>query len=249
MAYLKGGYILDPNLCTISDKSEQLASTGASGGTVTLILIAAAIVMLAGVAVLLFKKKKMSSLSALAVIAIVTGSMFIGAGAGTPAFAATMDGNTPISQKCSTVVVHFVDEDGNPVASSVALGAQPIGTAYTTTPAVVDGYEVLTVPANASGQYVAGETTVTYVYRKKPPVVKGTVVVHYVDEAGNPIAPSDALGEEPVGTPYSTTPAVVTGYAVLTVPANATGVYVAGETIVTYIYRPELIPCIPDLTC
>src|SRR5699024_603791 len=51
-----------------------------------------------------------------------------------------------------TVIVEYVDEDGNPISEPTSsTGAE--GADYTTTPKEIDGYELVKVPTNAKGQY------------------------------------------------------------------------------------------------
>ncbi|GCE76092.1 MucBP domain-containing protein [Cellulomonas biazotea] len=62
------------------------------------------------------------------------------------------------------LTVRFVDEAGNPLADPTHRdGTQ--GEHYDTTPAALAGYELVAVPANASGEMEPG-TEVVYVYRK-----------------------------------------------------------------------------------
>ena len=97
------------------------------------------------------------------------------------------------------MVVHYVDETGNTIQTDAVdtKDGKP-GAAYNTTdndlkptriPQLQKGKVYELVPAstkgNENGSVETGKTTeVTYVYKE----VKGNVVVHYVDEAGNTIA-------------------------------------------------------------
>jgi len=64
-----------------------------------------------------------------------------------------------------TVTVHYQTADGTPVAPDVLVTGKA-GDTYTTSPAakVLDGYELVTTPANASGTLGDSDFTVTYVY-------------------------------------------------------------------------------------
>ncbi|HEM3180874.1 TPA: MucBP domain-containing protein, partial [Streptococcus suis 92-4172] len=92
------------------------------------------------------------------------------------------------------VVVHYVDETGSPIKSSVVdTPSTSTNTPYDTTdnkPSRITTpggktYELVPTKTvgNETGSVVEGTTEVTYVYRE----VKGDVVVHYVDENGNVI--------------------------------------------------------------
>ncbi|WP_164511331.1 MucBP domain-containing protein [Levilactobacillus mulengensis] len=66
-----------------------------------------------------------------------------------------------------TVTVHYQTADGTTVAPDVLVTGKG-GDTYTTSPAanVLDGYELVTTPANASGTLGDSDFTVTYVYAK-----------------------------------------------------------------------------------
>ncbi|HEL9635273.1 TPA: MucBP domain-containing protein, partial [Streptococcus suis] len=103
------------------------------------------------------------------------------------------------------VIVNYVDENGNPISGITEAGTETAstvedtpesstGTEYNTTDlrpntiTTADGkiYKLVpsAIPANETGKVVEGTTEVTYVYE----LVKGDVVVHYVDTEGNTIA-------------------------------------------------------------
>ncbi|HFU3732515.1 TPA: MucBP domain-containing protein, partial [Streptococcus suis] len=76
-------------------------------------------------------------------------------------------------------------------------------------------YEYLSVEGTEAGKVVAGETEITYVYRKvtQPVVTReelepiqetGKVTVHYVDEAGNKLAESKELVNAIISTTFRT---------------------------------------------
>jgi uncharacterized repeat protein (TIGR01451 family) len=136
------------------------------------------------------------------------------------------------------LVVRYVDEDGNVVADGYT-DSGAVGDAYSTSPKNVDGYVVKETPANASGSFAEGTTTVTYVYTKDIPVpVTGDLVVRYVDENGNDLS-QGYTDSGTVGDEYSTVARHIDGYTLIAEPANATGEYVGGTTAVTYVYRKD----------
>ena len=64
-----------------------------------------------------------------------------------------------------TVVAKYVDEDGNTLADSVTTTGV-VGMAYITLAKTISGYTLVSTPENASGTYLEGSITVTYVYEK-----------------------------------------------------------------------------------
>ncbi|HEP1844738.1 TPA: MucBP domain-containing protein [Streptococcus suis] len=131
---------------------------------------------------------------------------------------------TYVYEKAGNVIVHYVDENGNPISGTTDAGTETEstvtdtdysvgGTDYDTkdlkpnTITTADGKIYKLVPAatqgNETGEVVAGETLeVTYVYK----LVEGDVIVHYVDTEGNTIA--DDVTDTQItdtGTDYDTT--------------------------------------------
>ena len=132
------------------------------------------------------------------------------------------------------VIVKYVDEDGNEIASSTTKTGL-VGESYTTTAKTISGYNLKTTPSNATGKFAASTITVTYVYSKAD-AEKGTVVVKYVDENGNEIAGSTTKTGE-VGESYTTTEKTVSGYELISIPTNSSGKFINGTITVIYKYE------------
>ncbi|MCS4488973.1 MucBP domain-containing protein, partial [Streptococcus sciuri] len=107
----------------------------------------------------------------------------------------------------------------------------------------LDGWE----PVDPSDVTPDNPTTDTPVkYRHKVSVAEGHLTVHYVDEVGNPLRPSET-SEDKQGTPYHTSPKVIEGYELLSVKGSEEGQFTDGEQIVVYVYRKIVAPApIPD---
>ena len=165
---------------------------------------------------------------------------------------------TYVYEKAGQVVVHYVDEAGNTIQTDAVdtKDGKP-GAAYNTTDndmkptriTTAEGRVYELVPAstkgNENGSVEAGKTTeVTYVYKE----VKGNVVVHYIDEAGNTIAEDvKDTTDGSVSSAYDTTdnkPATITtkdGKLYVLVPTSTkgdeNGKVTEGTTEVTYVYK------------
>ena len=165
---------------------------------------------------------------------------------------------TYVYEKAGQVVIHYVDEAGNKIQSDVVgtKDGKP-GAAYNTTDKDVKPTRITTaegkvyelVPASTkgdeNGSVEAGKTTeVTYVYKE----VKGNVVVHYVDEAGNTIAEDvKDTTDGSISSAYDTSdnkPATITtkdGKVYVLVPTSTkgeeSGKVTEGTTEVTYVYK------------
>ena len=165
---------------------------------------------------------------------------------------------TYVYEKAGQVVVHYVDEAGNTIQADVVgtKDGKP-GAAYNTTDKDMKPTRITTpegrvyelVPTstkgNENGSVEAGKTTeVTYVYKE----IKGNVVVHYTDEAGNTIAEDvKDTTDGSVSSAYDTTdnkPATITtkdGKLYVLVPTSTkgdeNGKVTEGTTEVTYVYK------------
>ena len=73
-----------------------------------------------------------------------------------------------------TVIVKYVDENGNEIASSTTKTGE-VGTSYTTTAKTISGYTLKTTPSNAKGTFKNGTIIVTYSYTKASTVVAPVV--------------------------------------------------------------------------
>ena len=165
---------------------------------------------------------------------------------------------TYVYEKAGQVVVHYVDEAGNTIQTDAVdtKDGKP-GAAYNTTDndmkptriTTAEGKVFELVPAstkgNENGSVEAGKTTeVTYVYKE----IKGNVVVHYTDEAGNTIAEDvKDTTDGSVSSAYDTSdnkPATITtkdGKLYVLVPTSTkgdeNGKVTEGTTEVTYVYK------------
>ncbi|MDU1527396.1 MAG: DUF1542 domain-containing protein, partial [Gemella haemolysans] len=188
-----------------------------------------------------------------------------------PATGDVVEGTTTVTyvyEKAGSVVVHYTDQEGNPISGTDPEGnnvpetnndttdGRP-GTDYNTADngmkpnriKTAEGKVYELVPAstkgNETGDVEAGKTTeVTYVYKE----VKGNVVVHYTDEAGNTIAEDvKDTTDGSVSSAYDTTdnkPAIITtkdGKLYVLVPTSTkgdeNGKVTEGTTEVTYVYK------------
>ena len=178
-----------------------------------------------------------------------------------PENGAVVEGTTEITyvyEKAGNVLVHYVDEAGNTLqADAVDTKDGKPGAKYDTSDNDMKPTRITTpegkvyelVPAstkgNETGDVEAGKTTeVTYVYKE----VKGNVVVHYTDEAGNTIAEDvKDTTDGSVSSAYDTTDnksATITtkdGKVYVLVPTSTkgeeSGKVTEGTTEVTYVYK------------
>ncbi|MEI3337463.1 MAG: TIM-barrel domain-containing protein [Clostridium sp.] len=160
-------------------------------------------------------------------------------GAGVKTFdKGTIKDGTPYQAVKGTVIVKYVDEDGNEILTSTTKTGN-VGDSYKTTAKTISGYTLKTTPSNATGKFTESTITVTYVYSKTEPSL-GTVIVEYADENGNEIATSTTKTGE-VGESYTTTAKTISGYELVLTPTNANGTYKNGTITVTYKYKKVTI--------
>lgn len=76
----------------------------------------------------------------------------------------------------------------------------------------------------------------TFAFTLDKEVIKGKLIVNYVDEEGNELTPS-IITEKVVGEEYSTIEKEFDGYTLIKVEGNTKGKYTEEDTVVTYIYQ------------
>ena len=135
-------------------------------------------------------------------------------------------------------VYHKSVYDNSDLSTPTVLdGTRKLGLPYTTTPETYSDFEIATVPSNATGTFVSGSQSVTYLYKRKQ---SGGVTVNYLDSHGNRIeTPDNITGTDNVGLPYTTTPKNIPNYTLITVPSNANGTFTVSPITVNYIYKRQ----------
>ena len=135
-------------------------------------------------------------------------------------------------------VYHKSVYDNSDLSTPTVLdGTRKLGLPYTTTPETYSDFEIATVPSNATGTFVSGSQSVTYLYKRKQ---SGGVTVNYLDSHGNRIeTPDNITGTDNVGLPYTTTPKNILDYTLITVPSNANGTFTVSPITVNYIYKRQ----------
>ena len=138
------------------------------------------------------------------------------------------------------VTVRYVDDEGNEIDNSDILsGVGKLGLPYTTTAKNIPNFILITVPANATGTFVTGTQTVTYVYRRDD---AGNVTVYHksVYDGSDLTSPNVMDGTRKLGLPYTTNPETYADFEVDTVPSNANGTFASGAQTVTYLYKRKI---------
>lgn len=145
------------------------------------------------------------------------------------------------ADQAADITVQYVDESGKQVADSDTLTGF-VGEDYTVVAKPVDGYELTQTPANATGTFSDTAQTVTFVYKAvggtvTPPTPSQTVTmtVHYETADGKEVAPDVTLTGK-VGDSYTSSPATVDGYKLVTTPVNANGTFGNVDGTITYVY-------------
>ncbi|MEK6499052.1 MucBP domain-containing protein, partial [Lactiplantibacillus plantarum] len=160
------------------------------------------------------------------------------------------------SVAAGTVVVHYVDENGNKIADDTTVQGD-VDNTYTVTPATFSNYTLDTTKSSALTGTVAADTTdsdgnvtaagteLTLVYSQNTEA--SNLTVNYVDADGNTILPSKTYTEgadgtaAEVGGAYSVNAASIDGYT-LTGDATQTGTFVSGGNTVTFTYTKDAAP-------
>ena len=139
----------------------------------------------------------------------------------------------------NVLVHHYENGTTTSVSADENLsGVGKLGLTYTTSPASVANYTVVsTTPTDHTGNYPAsGTTVVTYYYTRDD---AGDVTVHhYEDGTTTPLMPDITIsGTGKLGLPYTTTEHNIPNFTLVAQPVNKNGTYTVGNQEVTYFYR------------
>lgn len=134
------------------------------------------------------------------------------------------------------VTVKYVDEQGKMIAPNETLTGK-LNATYQTTAKTIAGYDLVKTPANATGQYSAQAQTVVYMYHKKAVTnTSVTVTAQYVDEQGKALLPSISKTGH-TGDVYEAKAPTISGYQLVSIPANAKGTLGTEPVNIKFIYR------------
>jgi len=139
----------------------------------------------------------------------------------------------------NVLVHHYEAGSTTQVSPDVNLsGVGKSGLTYTTSPAAVANYTVVSAtPTAYSGNYPAsGTTVVTYYYTRND---AGDVTVKYLEQGTGTSLHSDVVlsGAGKLGLTYTTNEENITDYELVAQPANKNGRFTTGSQIVIYEYR------------
>ncbi|MFC6202930.1 MucBP domain-containing protein [Lactiplantibacillus nangangensis] len=139
------------------------------------------------------------------------------------------------------VTVQYVDETGQSLAIETVLNGK-VGENYQATAAVIDGYELIQVVGNPSGNFSEQAQTITFKYRKIAPKT-GSVTIHYVTETGKTLAESVVLTGE-IGSAYETAALKIAGYRLKDTQGAVSGHFEVSGSHLTFVY--EALPVVTD---
>ena len=135
------------------------------------------------------------------------------------------------------ITANYYDTHGNRIETTEVLpGANKLGLPYTTTQKNIRYYDLVVVPNNANGVYKTSDITVDYIYKRQD---AGNIIIRYLDEDGNTELANTVVlnGSEQIGMPYTSEVKSFEYYDLVSMPANANGVFDPGTQRVDFIYR------------
>ena len=96
--------------------------------------------------------------------------------------------NPVVPSKAANVIVHYQDEDGNPLTSDIVLSGN-VGDGYTTDIKEFNGYHLKSRPTNATGFFSTQAQDVTYIYAKDSNSPSENVPISNNHQDKNPTKP------------------------------------------------------------
>lgn len=150
------------------------------------------------------------------------------------------------------VITRYVDENGIEI-SQADRQTGDVGSEYTTSAININGYTLdsTNLPDNSKGEFTPETITVIYVYKKSntvdPPTQRGIVITRFVDQNGTEIA-GRRRQTGSIGSNYITNAISIAGYTLdeTKLPANASGQFINGTILVTYVYNKNDSPSTED---
>ncbi len=148
------------------------------------------------------------------------------------------------SRKATSVIIKYIDRDGNELAQSITIDGR-VFDEFKTKHHDIEGYDWVDVQIEGlktraaqnlndfDGQMQENTITVTYIYEAK----EFKVTVQYFDLAGNKLA-DDKVTTYKYNSEYEVNAAEIDGYKVSRVIGTASGI-VKGDVIVTYFYTDD----------
>ena len=135
------------------------------------------------------------------------------------------------------ITANYYDTHGNRIETTEVLpGANKLGLPYTTPQKNIRYYDLVVVPNNANGVFGTSDITVDYIYKRQD---AGNIIIRYLDEDGNTELANTVVlnGSEQIGMPYTSEVKSFEYYDLVSMPANANGVFDPGTQRVDFIYR------------
>ncbi len=145
---------------------------------------------------------------------------------------------TKTEEQASTVIASYVDTDGNIIHFDTIYNGL-VKDKYKTVPENIEGYQLVKVDGEESGEFTKDVKIVTYIYQKL-----GKVTIKYVDENGNVIKEETITG--PIGTHYSFNTPDIEGYDYIKVEGPIEGYFGEENPIITFVYKKEEVPVKPN---
>lgn len=145
----------------------------------------------------------------------------------------------PATNQDTTMTVHYVDGDGNPVAEDTTDNGT-VGGDFTQTPKQIEGYT--TADKTVTGTFKGNNMDLTFTYTKNGQVATNTttgLIVHYVDEHGNELIPATSQGGK-IGTGFTANAPEINGYTPMS-QKTVTGKYQGNQMVLYFVYTPNPI--------
>ena len=141
----------------------------------------------------------------------------------------------------SVLVHHYIEGTTTKLSNDVTINGK-VDASYTTKVAddIPSKYELVSIPANASGVMTETQIVVTYYYRLKDTSV---LVHHYVKDTTTSLS-ADVTIPGKVDASYTTKVAddILEQYELVGTPANASGTMTEAQIVVTYYYQLKSYP-------
>ena len=144
-----------------------------------------------------------------------------------------------------SIIVNYVDQNGNVLADPFVETEVPYGTSYDVTGETqkeIDGYSLISVSGDQAQGTVSGNVILNVVYEKEKaeePKPVYSVIVNYIDKNGNALAQPYVQSELPEGSSYDVTSETgkeISGYTLAEIKGDDVSGIIDGSKVINVMY-------------
>ncbi|MBP1040314.1 MucBP domain-containing protein [Vagococcus sp. BWB3-3] len=137
-------------------------------------------------------------------------------------------------QSSGTVIVTYVDENGNQLSISEAVSGK-IGDAHAIAPKAIEGYTLVATTDATGGLFTANEQSIVYTYKANE-AATSSITIKYQDENGNTIHPDTVITGK-VGDLHNIAAQKIEGFILAGALDGTQGIFDSTNQTIVFTYK------------